>query len=1166
MASTVQRDLGRSGLARRALTAAAVLATGAAVAGGTLAGPAAAAQARPLRAAAAAPGADPTITIRVGAVRTAENGPPGPPAATGLAGVTYRATATGFTPVTCTSTSAGLCTLNVAANRTYTVTQTSVPAGWYANPTLAAGTGGANTPRAYDSLTVAVGTANVTIPAAAPNSDTSPAARSGTWAASAADPVLPAACGLRIALLIDLSSSITSKVLPTYKAAARAFVAALKGTPSEVAIYTFGTVSPAPSTSGSNNANLAPVSTATQAGVNTLVSKINGLAVPSGSGTNWDNALWRVALDNPVYHYQSAFILTDGDPTFYGPAGNGGRGNMTRFSEVENGVFSANALKNEGTSVIGVGIGSANTVLAATDNIRAISGPARNTDFFNTDFQQLSRLLAQLALTDCAGLTVTKAASPATYTHVGQQVTYTYTVTNPKFFTLHGVHVLDDHVSHDISCTPATLATSQVASCTASYAVTQADLDRGHLTNTARASGLTPNDDTVDSGRADATVHAVQQPGIGLAKSASPVRYAAPGEIIGYRYTVVNEGNVALHGITLTDNKVGPVTCPLDTLAAGGSMTCSAAYVTTQADVDAGHIVNQALVTGHPPAGPPVAAADDATVRAIHQPAVALAKTAFPRHYAKAGETISYSYAVTNTGNVALGAIALHDDRLGAVTCPGTTLAAGDSMTCSAAYVTTQADVDRGHIVNAANVSGSPPRGARVTASGSASVHADHSPGIELDKMSSPGTYGAAGETISYGYTVTNAGNVTLHGIALRDSRLGAVTCPLTSLAPAQSMTCAAAYVTTQADVNRGHVENAAVVTGLGPRGTPVAGYDTDAVPAVHQPQVDLVKSAYPTQYGAAGERITYTYTVTNAGNVTLHNVRLADDRLGAVTCLTASLAPGQSTTCTAAHLTTPADVDAGQVSNVALVTGDPPQGPPVTAGAADTVTADHVPAIQLQKTAFPARYATPGERITYTYTVVNAGNVTLHDVTLADDRFAAVSCPHAVLAPGASMTCSAVKVTTSADVAAGHFSNVATVTGEPPSGPAVRDAGTATVYAVQHPGIAVRKTASPVTYRTQGTAITYAYTVVNTGDVTLHDLMVADSRLGAVTCTVTTLAAGRSASCYAVYTTTPADVTAGSILNVSTASGRSPGGDLVSGKAEAIVWAVPLPVIPVTG
>src|SRR6201996_5686133 len=393
--------------------------------------------------AAPVPRNDPTITIRVGGVRTAENGPPGPPAASGLAGVTFRGTpASAGQPDTCVSTAAGLCTLHASANRTYTITQVGTPSGWFANPSLAAGSAGQVTSYPYDTLSVAVGTGNVTVPAAAPNSNKSATARGGTWALSRDNPALPAGCGLRIALLIDLSSSITQAILPTYKAAARAFVESLKGTPSSIAIYTFGTTGPAP---GANNADLAPVSVATQAGVTTLVNKINRLSVPSGSGTNWDAGFWRIVRDNPTYHYQSAVILTDGDPTYYGPSGNlGGRGNSTRFAEIENGIFSANALKNAGTTVLSVGIGTSGTGLRYTDNIRAISGPVEDTDYFNTDFERLSALLAELALRNCAGLHLTKAASPATYTRVGERITYTYTVTNPKYFTLHDVHVTDD--------------------------------------------------------------------------------------------------------------------------------------------------------------------------------------------------------------------------------------------------------------------------------------------------------------------------------------------------------------------------------------------------------------------------------------------------------------------------------------------------------------------------------------------------------------------------------------------------------------------------------------------------------------------------------------------------------------------------------------------------
>jgi hypothetical protein len=1161
--------------ARRRLTAVAGLAGGAALLAGGLAGPAiasptagstavagstaAASAARPKPAS----GGDPTITIRVGGVRTAENGPPGPPIATGLAGVTFRVTpaSTGFAD-TCVSTAAGACALQVSANRTYTVTQAGTPAGWFDSPALATGSGAAVVSRVYNSLRVAVRNANLTIPVPAPNSDTAPTARSGTWALSKDDPPLPAVCGLRIALLIDLSGSVSPN-LATYKAAARAFVESLAGTPSTIAIFTYGTNAPA---RGANNATLPPVSVAAPAGVARLVSKINGLTVPASSGTNWDAGLWQIAADNSRYHFQSTFIITDGDPTFYGPTGNGGRGNTTRFAEVENGVFSANALKAQGTSVISVGIGTAHAGLPSTDNIRAISGPVADTDYYNTDFQRLSHLLAQLALHNCAGMHITKTAAPPAYDAVGQKITYHYRVTNANYFTLHDVHVLDDRIGHSIRCTPSTLATGDAAACTAEYTIIQADLDAGHVTNAARTTGFTPNDDAVFGGPADATVTARQRAAIHLVKSASPAAYAAPGEIINYTYTVTDTGNVTLRDVALTDDRLGPVTCPFTTLGSGHSMTCSAAHVTTQADADAGRIANAADVTGRPPTGPPVTDTAHATVDAIHHPGIALVKTASPAEYSQPGETISYSYAVTNTGNVTLHAIALTDSRLGAVTCPDTTIAPGQLTTCTAEHVTTQADVDAGHIANTAEVTGRPPAGPPVTGADRDIVHAIRTPGIQVGKSSSPDTFGAAGETITYSYAVTNTGNVTLRRIALTDSRLGAVTCPDPTLAPTASMTCTASYVTTQADVDKGDIENAAVVTGHPPAGPPVTDDDADAVPAVHLPRIDLVKSAFPVEYGAAGEQITYTYTVTNSGNVTLHDIALTDSRLGAVACLAATLAPGHSTTCLGYYLTTQADVDAGQITNAAIVAGDPPTGPPVTDGDTAATRATRAPAIAERKTAFPMVYDAPGEKITYTYTVTNSGNVTLHDVTLTDDRLGAVTCPESALAPGQSMTCQAVAVTTAAEVARGQLANVATVTGDPPTGPPVTDRAAQTVYAIHHPGIAVAKAAAPATYDAPGTAITYTYTVVNTGDVRLHDVTLTDDRLGPVSCAASTLAPGAATTCRAVHITTPADVCAGSILNIAAAGGRTDGGALVTGGAEAIVWAVPLPPVPVTG
>jgi hypothetical protein len=46
------------------------------------------------------------------------------------------------------------------------------------------------------------------------------------------------------------------------------------------------------------------------------------------------------------------------------------------------------------------------------------------------------------------------------------------------------------------------------------------------------------------------------------------------------------------------------------------------------------------------------------------------------------GQAVTWTYVVTNTGGQALQNVQLTDDREGAITCPKSTLAAGESMTC----------------------------------------------------------------------------------------------------------------------------------------------------------------------------------------------------------------------------------------------------------------------------------------------------------------------------------------------------------------------------------------------------------------------------------------------------------------------------------------------------
>jgi hypothetical protein len=432
-----------------------------------------------------------------------------------------------------------------------------------------------------------------------------------------------------------------------------------------------------------------------------------------------------------------------------------------------------------------------------------------------------------------AGLDLKKSAWPRTYTHAGERVTYTYKVTNTKYFTLYDVHVTDDHVNGPIPCTPSRITVGETATCTATYTITRADMRRGHVTNTARAIGKTPYDHYVSSGPADATVYEKkQEAAIRIVKSAFPHAYSGPGQTITYTYRVTDTGDVPLHSIMLDDNKLGGITCPRTTLAPHQSMTCTATYTTTQRDVRAGHIDNSAIVVGHPRKGRPVIDTDSVRIREHRHPGIELDKAASPTQYAKPGQLISYTYTVTNTGTAALRRITLTDDKLGAITCPQPALAPGKSMACRGTHVTTQADVDAGQIANSATVTGYPRKGRPVTDTATAVVTAIQRPGIALAKSAYPPAYRGVGKKITYTYRVTDTGNVTLHGITLSDNKIhGPIACPKSTLAPGQWMTCHAVHTTTKADVRAGHIRNVAQDAGWPPRGAEVtAGAEANVV------------------------------------------------------------------------------------------------------------------------------------------------------------------------------------------------------------------------------------------------------------------------------------------------------------------------------------------------
>jgi uncharacterized repeat protein (TIGR01451 family) len=293
----------------------------------------------------------------------------------------------------------------------------------------------------------------------------------------------------------------------------------------------------------------------------------------------------------------------------------------------------------------------------------------------------------------------------------------------------------------------------------------------------------------VTSPPSSVTIPAIQSPALTLVKSAQQSSYSAPGQTINYNYLVTNTGNVTLTNITVTDPHTGltGLSCPDPTLAPGASETCTATYLTTQADLDAGSIINTATATGTPPSGPPVTSPPSSvTIPAIQSPALTLVKSAQQTSYSAPGQTINYNYLVTNTGNVTLTAITINDPHTGltGLSCPDPTLAPAASETCTATYLTTQADLTAGSIVNTATATGTPPSGPPVTSPpSSVTIPAQAITilkqvcGSDSLSLCGPGGSGPwvssavipSGNAAYWKVTVTNTGEIALTGVTISD-------------------------------------------------------------------------------------------------------------------------------------------------------------------------------------------------------------------------------------------------------------------------------------------------------------------------------------------------------------------------------------------------------------
>ncbi|MDP2402175.1 MAG: hypothetical protein Q8M66_09360, partial [Actinomycetota bacterium] len=490
-----------------------------------------------------------------------------------------------------------------------------------------------------------------------------------------------------------------------------------------------------------------------------------------------------------------------------------------------------------------------------------------------------------------------------------------------------------------------------------------------------------------------------------------------------------------------------------------------------------------------------------------------------------AGQSVLYTYTVTNTGDTTLWGLELVDDQLGTLAPPTTTLGVGESIVVT---VTAQLSEDTTNVADATLYDEWEDP---YTESDTAFVDVRF-PAISILKSVVPETT-YEGQIVTYTYLVTNTGDTTLWGLALDDDILGDLSglLPVTMLAPG-AFTTAQVTSPIYADTT-----NIGTITGYyGQVDSDFYGSvndDSSAFVDIIAPELTVEKSV-DKPVVLAGTEVTYTYKVTNSGDVTITALALDDDILGPITLPVSMLAPGAYTSVTADSVIS---VD---TTNVATVTGYDPIQRPVTDS--DTAFVDVVaPSLSLDKDVTPQTIAFSGMAY-YTFTVTNTGDVTLYDISVDDDVIGHIGVIDE-LAPGASEGFADVEHMTTQDT-----TNTATAIGYDEWEHEASDTDTAFVDVI-HPSLSVEKSVEP-TVVLAGDEVVYTYVVTNTGDVDLFDLVLEDDILGMIG-TRDVLTVGQK------WTVTVSATIDEDTTNVAVATGYWDEEESVTGEDEAFVDVV---------
>ena len=364
-----------------------------------------------------------------------------------------------------------------------------------------------------------------------------------------------------------------------------------------------------------------------------------------------------------------------------------------------------------------------------------------------------------------------------------------------------------------------------------------------------------------------------------------------------------------------------------------------------------------------------------------------------------AGAPIAFRGYVTNCGDITLTNVTVIDDRAGRLQLldPATNLPLPNNVALprggfavfSKSFNPTLAETCAGSAASVITATGKDittiggPR-ASVADSYSGTCQICVQPGIAVAKTCPPGAV-APGGVLTFTGTITNRGNITLTNVTVVSDRIltggGVLVASFPTLDSGESRNFNGSYLV---PTNVCELSDTLTVQGTTPCGGLVSDRVTRSCAVTNTPRLALTK-ACPAVATAPGQRLVFTGTVTNTGDVAVTNIVILNDQPTnhAPVTIIERLEPGQGAAFGGSYVV---PVNVCSLTDTLTASGADVCGTVVTASATSTCAVTNTPRLALTKSC-PEIPPMPGQLLVFNGTVTNTGDVAVTNIVILNNQ-----------------------------------------------------------------------------------------------------------------------------------------------------------------------------------